>query len=149
MPQELYALINYGEMRRKLPFMHEKAFMKLKELVYRGSVTIREKGKAVRIRTPSCRALKKLNQLEGEVIPIKIPPNLTLINPCLSQNGRRRLRCRSGSRSTSFRPQWSRGVGFRTWHRIRALKRRCPCTSASRACSSSSRTSGGPRRCDW
>lgn len=49
-----------------MPFMHEKAFMKLKELVYRGSVTIREKGKTIRIRTPSCRALKKLNQLEGE-----------------------------------------------------------------------------------
>ena len=66
MPQELYALINYGEMRRKMPFMHEKAFQKLKELVYRGSVTIREKGKTIRIRTPSCRALRKLNQLEGK-----------------------------------------------------------------------------------
>lgn len=63
--QELYAVINYGEMRRKLPFMHEKASMKLKELVYRGTVTIREKGKTIRIKTPSCRALKKLNQLEG------------------------------------------------------------------------------------
>lgn len=67
-PQELYALINYGEMRRKLPFMNEKAFMKLKDLVYCGSVTLREKGKTVRIRTPSCRALRKLNQLEGTLI---------------------------------------------------------------------------------
>lgn len=63
--QELYALINYGEMRKKLVFVNQKACMKLKELVYKGSVTVRVKGKNIRIKTPSCKALRKLNQLEG------------------------------------------------------------------------------------
>uniref|UniRef100_A0A1B0DM91 SANT domain-containing protein n=1 Tax=Phlebotomus papatasi TaxID=29031 RepID=A0A1B0DM91_PHLPP len=71
--QELYALINYGEMRRKLIFVNEKACMKLRELVYRGYVTIREKGKNIRIKTPSCRALRKLNQLEEWQEEIKLP----------------------------------------------------------------------------
>lgn len=63
--QELYALINYGEMRRKLIFVNEKACMKLKELVYKGSVVIRMKGKNIRIKTPSCKALRRVNQMEG------------------------------------------------------------------------------------
>uniref|UniRef100_A0A1B0GHX4 Polycomb-group transcriptional regulator n=2 Tax=Lutzomyia longipalpis TaxID=7200 RepID=A0A1B0GHX4_LUTLO len=71
--QELYALINYGEMRRKLIVVNEKACMKLRDLVYRGYVTIREKGKNIRIKTPSCRALRKLNQLEEWQEEIKLP----------------------------------------------------------------------------
>lgn len=63
--QELYALINYGEMRKKLVFVNAKACMKLKELVYHGSVSIRVKGKNIRIKTPSCKALRQLNQMEG------------------------------------------------------------------------------------
>lgn len=65
--QELYALINYGEMRKKLVFVNAKACMKLKELVYHGSVSIRVKGKNIRIKTPSCKALRQLNQMEGKV----------------------------------------------------------------------------------
>lgn len=64
--QELYALINYGEMRKKLVFVNAKACMKLKELVYHGSVSIRVKGKNIRIKTPSCKALRQLNQMEGK-----------------------------------------------------------------------------------
>lgn len=63
--QELYALINYGEMRRKLQFVSDKHFMKLKHLVYSGHIMIRSKGKNIRIKTPSCKALRKLNQLDG------------------------------------------------------------------------------------
>lgn len=63
--QELYTLINFGEMKKKLVMSSEKSFLKLRDLVYRGSVTIRVKGKNIKIKTPSCRALKKLNQLEG------------------------------------------------------------------------------------
>lgn len=63
--QELYALINYGEMRKKLTFVNEKYFLKLRDLVYKGLVTIRTKGKNVKIKTPSCKALRQLNQLEG------------------------------------------------------------------------------------
>lgn len=64
--QELYALINYGEMRRKLAFVSEKNCMKIKDLVYKGHVTVRSKGKNIRIKTPPCKALRKLNQLDGK-----------------------------------------------------------------------------------
>lgn len=66
--QELYGLINYGEMRKKLAFVNQKACMKLKELVYKGSVAVRVKGKNIRIKTPSCKALRKLNQFEGNYL---------------------------------------------------------------------------------
>lgn len=52
-------------MRKKLVFVNHKACMKLRELVYKGSVTVRVKGKNIKIKTPSCKALRKLNQLEG------------------------------------------------------------------------------------
>ncbi|XP_055616574.1 protein cramped [Toxorhynchites rutilus septentrionalis] len=77
--QELYALINYGEMRKKVPFQNKKYFHKLKDLVYRGSTTIREKGRNIRIKTPSCRALRKLNQLEEWQEEIKLPPRVDVI----------------------------------------------------------------------
>jgi len=63
--QELYGLINYGELRRKLPRIHEKVYLRLNELVYWGSMQVRLRGKTMRIKTPICRALRKLNQLEG------------------------------------------------------------------------------------
>lgn len=70
--QELYALINYGEMRRKVQLDNQKLFMKLRELVYRGSVTVRVKGKNCRIKTPSCPALRKINQVESEYMPTAV-----------------------------------------------------------------------------
>lgn len=63
--QELYGLINYGELRRKLPRIHEKIHLRLNELIYWGSTQVRLRGKTMRIKTPICRALRKLNQLEG------------------------------------------------------------------------------------
>ncbi|XP_052900329.1 protein cramped [Anopheles moucheti] len=77
--QELYALINYGEMRRKVPFQNKKYFHKLKDLVYKGFTTVREKGKNIRIKTPSCRALRKLNQLEEWQEEIKLPPKVDVL----------------------------------------------------------------------
>jgi hypothetical protein len=75
--QELYVLINYGEMKKKLIMSSEKSFLKLRDLVYRGSVTVRVKGKNIKIKTPSCRALKKLNQLEGTNIEdIQLPQRI-------------------------------------------------------------------------
>jgi hypothetical protein len=71
--QELYTLINYGEMKRKVGFLNEKFFLKLHDLVYRGAVSIRLKGKNIRIKTPSCRALRKLNQLESNLVDIQLP----------------------------------------------------------------------------
>lgn len=63
--QELYGLINYGEMRRKIGSVSEKTCIKLNELMYTGMVTVRRKGKTVRIKTPMCRALRRLNSLDG------------------------------------------------------------------------------------
>lgn len=63
--QELYGLINYGELRRKIVTRSEYIYPKLNELIYRGSVIIRMKGKTIRIRTPACRALRMLNQVDG------------------------------------------------------------------------------------
>lgn len=53
-------------MRRKLQFVTDKHFMKLKNLIYHGHITVRCKGKNIRIKTPSCKALRRLNQLDGE-----------------------------------------------------------------------------------
>ncbi|KAH8280683.1 hypothetical protein KR018_002589, partial [Drosophila ironensis] len=72
--QELYTLINYGEMRRKMQFVTEKHFMKMKHLVYQGQITLRFKGKNIRIKTPSCKALRRLNQLDGKQAHTHTPP---------------------------------------------------------------------------
>ena len=65
---ELYSLINYGELRRKIGgVLDEKKGQKLRELIEKGSTSVRYKGKSVRIRTPICRALKKLNQVQGKL----------------------------------------------------------------------------------
>ncbi|XP_043268412.1 protein cramped [Venturia canescens] len=76
--QEIYGLINYGELRRKLPRIHEKVLLKLNELIYWGSMQVRLRGKTMRIKTPICRALRKLNQLEDWQEEIKLPPRVTI-----------------------------------------------------------------------
>ncbi|XP_006623303.1 protein cramped [Apis dorsata] len=76
--QELYGLINYGELRRKLPRIYEKVHLKLNELVYWGSTQVRLRGKTMRIKTPICRALRKLNQLEDWQEEIKLPSRITI-----------------------------------------------------------------------
>ncbi|CAG0919331.1 unnamed protein product [Notodromas monacha] len=65
---ELYALINYGELRRKIGSYcdDEKSVAKLSELVQSGSTKVRIRGKTIRIRTPMCRALKKINDMDGK-----------------------------------------------------------------------------------
>lgn len=77
--QELYTLINYGEMRRKLQFITDKHFMKLKHLVYNGHITIRSKGKNIRIKTPPCKALRRLNQVDDSLEDIKLPNKIDVI----------------------------------------------------------------------
>ncbi|KZC10243.1 Protein cramped-like [Dufourea novaeangliae] len=76
--QELYGLINYGELRRKLPRIHEKVHLKLNELVYLGTTQVRLRGKTMRIKTPICRALRKLNQLEDWQEEVKLPSRITI-----------------------------------------------------------------------
>ncbi|CAH0718897.1 unnamed protein product, partial [Brenthis ino] len=61
--QELYALINYGELRRKLASVNEKTCARLGEMVRGGSMAVRARGKTLRVRTPMCRALRRLNQI--------------------------------------------------------------------------------------
>lgn len=76
--QELYGLINYGELRRKLPRIYEKVHLRLNELIYWGSTQVRLRGKTMRIKTPICRALRKLNQLEDWQEEIKLPSRITI-----------------------------------------------------------------------
>ena len=65
--QELYLLINYGEIWKKHGFMFNNKTKKLLEdLIYQGSTTLRFKNKKVRLRTPPCKALKKINQIGAD-----------------------------------------------------------------------------------
>ncbi|GBP63906.1 Protein cramped [Eumeta japonica] len=61
--QELYALINYGELRKKLVSVNEKTCSRLGEMIANGSMAVRARGKNVRVRTPMCRALRTLNRM--------------------------------------------------------------------------------------
>ncbi|CAG9860969.1 unnamed protein product [Phyllotreta striolata] len=76
--QELYALINYGELRKKVGSVHEKYLLKLNRLIYKGSIVLSLKGKKIRLKTPFCRALRKLNQLDEKYEEIKLPTRLTV-----------------------------------------------------------------------
>ncbi|XP_068210212.1 protein cramped-like [Palaemon carinicauda] len=79
--QELYGLINYGELRKKIgSILDERKAQKLQELIRKGSTSVRVKGKSVRVRTPICRALKKLNQIEEhrEHREIRVPRSIVL-----------------------------------------------------------------------
>ncbi|KAJ8942359.1 hypothetical protein NQ318_000339 [Aromia moschata] len=71
--QELYGLINYGELRKKIGSVSEKSLLKLNELIYKGSTVIRLKGKGIRVKTPMCRALRRINQLDEKYDEIKLP----------------------------------------------------------------------------
>lgn len=66
--QELYGLINYGELKRRIGFSNDKNWSKLYEMIYHGSTKVRSKGKLWKVKTPHCRALRKLNCLEGIMI---------------------------------------------------------------------------------
>ncbi|KAB7506689.1 Protein cramped-like [Armadillidium nasatum] len=79
--QELYTLINYGELRRKVGgTMDEKKGQKLQELIQKGSTSVRIKGKKMRIKTPICRALKKLNEIpdEKEQSGVRMPTSVVI-----------------------------------------------------------------------
>lgn len=77
--QELYGLINYGELRKKIGSVSEKALLKLNELIYRGITILRVKGRNIRVRTPMCKALRRLNQIEDKYDEIKLPNMITVI----------------------------------------------------------------------
>ncbi|XP_044749049.1 protein cramped [Coccinella septempunctata] len=75
--QELYGLINYGELRKKVPTT-QKIYFKLNELVHLGCVTVRVKGKMLRVRTPMCPALRRLNKLDDKDDDLKLPPRVII-----------------------------------------------------------------------
>ncbi|CAG9820062.1 unnamed protein product [Phaedon cochleariae] len=76
--QELYGLINYGELRKKVGSVSKKSLLKLNDLLYKGTIILRVKGKSLRVSTPMCRALRKVNQLDEKYDDIKLPNRLTI-----------------------------------------------------------------------
>ncbi|XP_075035603.1 protein cramped-like isoform X2 [Mixophyes fleayi] len=109
--QELYGLICYGELRKKIGgCMDDKNAAKLNELIQLGATTVRYKGRNLRIKAPMCRALKKLCDPEGKTglsdeedqkpvrLPLKVPIELQPRNnqawarvQTLAQNPRLRM----------------------------------------------------------
>ncbi|XP_069840273.1 protein cramped-like isoform X2 [Dendropsophus ebraccatus] len=109
--QELYGLICYGELRKKIGgCMDDKNAAKLNELIQLGATTVRYKGRNLRIKAPMCRALKKLCDPEGKAglsdeedqkpvrLPLKVPVELQPRNnqawarvQSLAQNPRLRM----------------------------------------------------------
>nr|XP_056722363.1 protein cramped-like [Euleptes europaea] len=105
---ELYGLICYGELRKKIGgCMDDKNAAKLNELIQVGATTVRYKGRNLRIKAPMCRALKKLCDPDGFSdeedqkpvrLPLKVPVELQPRNnhawarvQSLAQNPRLRM----------------------------------------------------------
>ena len=85
--RELYALINFGELRKRLGSqLDDKTGVKLRELIFKGHTTVRIKGKSHRLRTPTCQALKKLSETikledySSANVPSKVNLILTPLN---------------------------------------------------------------------
>ncbi|XP_052749831.1 protein cramped [Galleria mellonella] len=74
--QELYALINYGELRKKLVSVSEKTCARLGEMVRTGSLALRVRGRTLRVRTPMCRALRRLNQINERACGARVCPRV-------------------------------------------------------------------------
>ncbi|NXK97185.1 CRML protein, partial [Formicarius rufipectus] len=105
---ELYGLICYGELRKKIGgCLDDKNAAKLNELIQAGATTVRYKGRNLRIKAPMCRALKKLCDPDGVSdeedqkpvrLPLKVPVELQPRNnhawarvQSLAQNPRLRM----------------------------------------------------------
>lgn len=77
--QELYGLICYAELRKKVGgLMDDKNVAKLNELIQQGATTVRSKGRNLRIKAPMCRALKKICDPDGvsdeeDQKPVRLP----------------------------------------------------------------------------
>ena len=80
--KELYGLINFGELRKRLGSqLDDKTGVKLRELVFKGHTTVKIKGKSHRLRTPTCAALRRLSEtlkLE-ESSSSNVPSKISLI----------------------------------------------------------------------
>uniref|UniRef100_A0A4W5QMP9 Protein cramped-like n=1 Tax=Hucho hucho TaxID=62062 RepID=A0A4W5QMP9_9TELE len=77
--QELYGLICYAELRKKVGgLMDDKNVAKLNELIQQGATTVRSKGRNLRIKAPMCRALKRICDPDGvsdeeDQKPVRLP----------------------------------------------------------------------------
>ena len=71
--KELSGLINYGELWKKIGggTVDDKFGAKLDDMVQKGTATVKIKGKTHRIKTPVCRALKKLHNKEDQYLKPK------------------------------------------------------------------------------
>uniref|UniRef100_A0A8C6XND8 Protein cramped-like n=1 Tax=Naja naja TaxID=35670 RepID=A0A8C6XND8_NAJNA len=125
---ELYGLICYGELRKKIGgCMDDKNAAKLNELIQAGATTVRYKGRNLRIKAPMCRALKKLCDPDGISdeedqkpvrLPLKVPVELQPRNnhawarvQSLAQNPRLRYFIKAGG-GRWMRRTWSLEIGF-------------------------------------
>ncbi|XP_054168609.1 protein cramped-like [Oppia nitens] len=62
--QEIYGLINYGEIWKKFGTKYDnKLTLNLQQLVNFGHTTFKVKGKNLRVKTPICNALKKIHKI--------------------------------------------------------------------------------------
>ncbi|XP_071846424.1 protein cramped-like [Apostichopus japonicus] len=84
---ELHALINFGELRRKLSGVamqkQKQKWRKLTELITCGATSVRLNGRNMRLKTPVCKALKALYVKDGKepvkhVRPQKLPAKVTI-----------------------------------------------------------------------
>nr|SVE71533.1 EOG090X01XB [Daphnia similis] len=85
MHKELYGLINYGEMWKKLGgYFNDRCGEKLNELVQHGVTSVKIKGKSYRIKTPVCPALKRLQTTGTETQKLPSTPERIVIEltPC-------------------------------------------------------------------
>nr|SVE84114.1 EOG090X01XB [Daphnia pulex] len=85
MHKELYGLINYGEMWKKLGgYFNDRCGEKLNEVVQQGVTSVKIKGKSYRIKTPVCQALKRLQSpgTETQKLP-SVPERIVMeLTPC-------------------------------------------------------------------
>lgn len=66
--QELYGLINYGELWKKFGSKFDlRLSASLQQLVDVGYTVFKMKGKSVRVRTPVCNALKRIHNIDSKL----------------------------------------------------------------------------------
>lgn len=77
--KELFALINYGEIWKRIEgVVVSKNLVKLNELVHKGSVTIKHKGKTFRVKTPVCPVLKRIHNKQDTEKKKCLPTRVTI-----------------------------------------------------------------------
>ncbi|XP_068606342.1 protein cramped-like [Brachionichthys hirsutus] len=97
--QELYGLICYAELRKKVGgLMDDKNAAKLNELIQQGATTVRSKGRNLRIKAPMCRALKKLCDPDGvsdeeDQKPVRLPLKVAVELQPRSNHSWARVQC--------------------------------------------------------